>query len=105
MCHNGEESRSTKKTTKYLERCQEVGWDFVPFLMDLWGGLGPAATKFMAHYVTIAIGAEPEEGRRGTEAAIWQCLMAAVMRQVGKHLTVYDSLSGPPDASLLERAG
>ena len=54
-----------EKTTKYLERCQEVGWDFVPFLMDLWGGLGPAATKFMGQYVTMVAVPQPEEGRRG----------------------------------------
>ena len=92
------------KTEKYLERCREVGWDFVPFLVDLWGGLGPGARRFVAQYVALLTSPLPEEERRGAEAQVWQRIMVAVQRHIGKQLTLFDSLAGPPDASLLERA-
>ena len=93
-----------EKTNKYLERCEQVGWQFVPFMMDLWGGLGPAASKFMKHYLALALGAEEETERRSIEASVWQRLSVSVMRQIGKQLTLFDTLGGPPDASLLEKA-
>ena len=87
--------QEAEKTAKYLERCEEVGWDFVPFLMDLREGLGPGASRFMGQYLTLALGAEEDDQRRGLEATVWQRLGVSVMRQVGKQLTQYDSLAGP----------
>ena len=89
---------------KYLERCEQVGWDFVPFLFDPWGGMGPAASKFMTDYILRAIGPDTPEQRRGTEARIWQRLSAAVFHQIGKQLTLFDHMVGPVGASALEQA-
>ena len=93
-----------EKVSKYLDRCDQVGWHFVPFLMDLWGGLGPSAAKFMTQYLTLAAGSVEEEERRAIEASVWQRIGIAVTRQLAKQLSLVDGLAGPPDASLLERA-
>ena len=91
-----------EKVDKYLARCQEVGWEFAPFLMDVWGGLGPAATRFMSDYITQVTRQAMEEDRRAVEAVVWQRLMTAVAGLIGKQLTLYDSLTGLPDASSLD---
>lgn len=97
-------AQEKEKADKYTERCVNAGWVFVPFLMDLWCGLGPSAGAFMRQYSTFALAAEPAQQKRTVEGTIWQRLTATVMQQIGRQLTVFDALSGPPDASLIEKA-
>ena len=69
-----------EKVDKYLERCENVGWTFIPFVMDLWGGLAPAAAKFMAHYTSLLTNPVPADRHKDIEATVWQRLSVTVIR-------------------------
>ena len=46
------------KQRKYGDGCNRMGWDFHPFVVDTWGGLGPSARAFITTLVRRATGSQ-----------------------------------------------
>jgi hypothetical protein len=74
------------KVRKYETLCDEEGWDFVPFGMNTWGGIGPHGTSLLHRLLRKATAAGNEEDRRGADEQLRQNLSLAVMREVWRLL-------------------
>ena len=78
--------QEVEKSTLYGATCQRLGWNFAPFVVDVWGGLGPQARKFMGTLVKMIAGEKEGWQRREAEAGVWQELGMALARELGRQL-------------------
>ena len=81
--HSKQESQ---KMGKYDQACRRRGWDFVPFVMDVWGGFGDEAYKLMGTLNKAYLGQFEGWQRREREAAVWQSLSLSLARELGRQL-------------------
>ena len=89
----GEKARSflrrleQDKLRKYEDICAIEGWDFIPFGMNTWGGIGPHGTSLLHRLTRKATAAEAAAGeRREADDNLRQNLSLAVMREVWRLL-------------------
>ena len=80
------ERQEDEKCRKYSAACRRRGWEFVPFVMDVYGGSGPAARTVMSKIVELGKGQVESWAQRTREATVWQTLTLALMREVGRQL-------------------
>ena len=90
------ERQENEKTVKYRVACQRLGWKFIPFVVDTYGGLGNQAAYVVQSIVKNAAGQVEGWQRRGMEATTWQQISISLMKDVGKQLvwSVYSAM-GP----------
>ena len=74
--------REKTKKDKYVLRCREVGWAFLPMAFGTWGGMGPEAAKLLARI--LARGAAWLDGsfRSRKQEELRQNVGVALMRHV-----------------------
>ena len=92
------------KGRKYLAQCQRWHWQFVPFVMDVFGGFGGQARRVVSHLVTCTLGELEAWKRREMEASIWQELSLALAREVGRQLA-WGLVVEPDSERWVEAAG
>ena len=74
------------KLRKYEEVCENEGWDFIPFGMNTWGGIGPHGTALLHRLLRKATAVADEADRREADENLRQNLSLAVMREVWRLL-------------------
>ena len=74
------------KIRKYGQMCNRLGWRLVPFVVDVWGGLGEDASALVGTLLKALLGQKEGWQSREVEATVWQQLGFAAMREVGKQL-------------------
>ena len=75
------------KVTKYTRQCASLGWEFIPFLCDVFGNLGPEAHQFMARLAKVKHDNAPHQDRCTAKATVWQQLSFATMKEIGRQLS------------------
>ena len=78
--------QEAEKGTKYGVRCRQLGWQFFPFVMDVWGGMGDQAQDLVKMLLKGLLGQKEGWQRREAEAGIWQSLSFSLMREIAKQL-------------------
>ena len=73
--------------TKYTRQCTTLGWEFIPFLCDVFGNLGPEVHQFVARLAKVKHDNAPHQDRRTAEATLWQQLSFATMKEIGQQLS------------------
>ena len=74
------------KHRKYAPMCNRLGWHLVPFVLDVYGGLGEDARSMVGTLLKSLLGQKEGWQRREAEATVWQQITFAAMREVGKQL-------------------
>ena len=74
------------KLRKYEDICDNEGWDFIPFGMNTWGGVGPHGTSLLNRLARKATAVADEADRREEDDNLRQNLALAVMREVWRLL-------------------
>jgi hypothetical protein len=80
------EAQEDDKVKKYGRICQSKGWAFIPFVMDVHGGMAPQARKFMQTMIKATVGQKEGWQRRQVEASMWQEVEFEVMKDIAKQL-------------------
>jgi hypothetical protein len=74
------------KCRKYGTVCHRKGWKFVPFVMDVWGGLGREALALVQTFIKALVGQKEGWQRRRLEATVWQELSITLAKSVARQL-------------------
>ena len=82
-----QEKLEHNKVLKYTRQCTTLGWDFIPFLCDVYGGLGKCAHHFIARLAKVQFDNASHQDRRLAEASVWQQLSFSIMKEVGRQLS------------------
>ena len=87
------ERQERAKVDKYKSICGRLGWKFIPFVMDVFGGFAPQSLTLVNTFVKAQAGQVEGWKRRMQEASIWQELSLKLMRDVGRQLvwTLYSA--------------
>ena len=89
---SGEKARSflrrleQDKLRKYADVCDEEGWDFIPFGVNTWGGIGPHGSALLNRLTRKATAAADEKDQKEADNNMRQNLSLAVMREVWRLL-------------------
>ena len=76
--------------------CEAEGWDFIPFGMNTWGGLGPHGSALLSRLARKATAAADVPDRREADDNLRQNLSLAVMREVWRLLRRRTTADTPP---------
>ena len=72
-----------KKCAKYVIHTNRAKWQFKPFVMDVWGGMGQDAQSVVAHLLKGILCQREAWQRRQAEHLVWQtCSKSAVPGKV-----------------------
>ena len=74
------------KIDKYALPCKRLGWKFIPFVMDVFGGFAEQSAAVMNTFIKAQAGQVEGWQRRAQEASIWQQISLALMKEIGKQL-------------------
>ena len=77
-----------EKRAKYGAQCGRLGWRFIPFVVDTFGGISQEGLDCVGRLLKGVVGQKEGWQRRGVEAEVWQALLMGVMREVGRQLTL-----------------
>lgn len=99
-------AQEAQKHRKYDPVSRRLGWQFIPFVVDCWGGLGAEARNFVGEVLKFLLPQCLPSDRRSEEGTVWQSLSLTLLREVGKQLLVgrlapsiwVNDLSAPPGA-------
>ena len=80
------QSQEKEKRVKYDAACRRRGWQFIPFVVDVYGGFGDEAMRLVSLLVKSTVGQFEGWQRREQEATVWQSLSFALAREVSKQL-------------------
>lgn len=80
------EAQEQEKRLKYVVECRRKGWQFVPFVMDVFGGLGREAQETVQTLLPGLLGQKEGWQRRSLEASVWQDISFSLMKAIGKQL-------------------
>jgi hypothetical protein len=80
------ERQEKEKRQKYTAQCNRLQWVFVPFVMDVFGGLAQEATELVNKLVRGVCSQSEKWLHREVEARVWQRLTLNLMREVGRQL-------------------
>ena len=99
------ERQEAEKVTRYASACRRLGWTFVPFVVDVWGGMGEKARAFMGILLKAILGQREGWQRRSMEASVWQDLSVALARELGRQLSWHvHAGEGPAETSMTSHA-
>ena len=99
------ERQEADKVSRHGNACKRLGWTFVPFVVDVWGGLGEKAKAFMGVLVKAIVGQREGWQRRQVEASVWQDLSMALARELGRQLAWHvHAREGPTEVAMVSHA-
>jgi hypothetical protein len=75
-----------QKNRKYVVTCHRLGWSFVPFVVDTFGGMGKEACDLVQNLLKGVLGQKEGWQRRGEEALVWQTLSMSLAREIARQL-------------------
>ena len=75
-----------KKRKAYKDECARLGWSFVPFVLDVYGGAGAHAADVMQRLIRGLRAQREGWQHREVEAAAWQSLQLALARKIARQL-------------------
>jgi hypothetical protein len=89
-----------EKRTQSQTKCARLGWQFIPFVMDVFGGLGEAATELVSTLLKGILARQEAWQRRTVEATVWQSISLSLMKEVARQLawTVFAEQQGEEEA-------
>ena len=79
-----------------------MGSSLTPFIVNLWGGLGPSAEKMCSQLLKMILGHSEGRTRALRANEFRQRLSLSLVSAVGRQLRALGCASEAPDASLLE---
>ena len=74
------------KVSLYGAQCDRLGWQFMPCILDCYGGIGDDGRTFLAACVRLLLGQRSHIFARATEANVWQGLTLTVAKEVSRQL-------------------
>jgi hypothetical protein len=80
------ENQEKDKEKKYTTTCQRLGWTFIPFIMDCYGGMGDRAQAFLTQCLKMLLSQQESWQRRHMEATVWQDVGMALARELARQL-------------------
>jgi hypothetical protein len=80
------EHQEADKTKKYEGTCKKLGWSFIPFIMDTYGGMGEQAQSFTTSCLKMLLSQREGWQRRSLEATVWQDVGMALARELARQL-------------------
>ena len=81
-----QERQEQEKDRRYRSQCDRLGWVFIPFVADCYGGLAARAREFMSACIKL-ITAQVHPGlARNAEADAWQGLTLTIAKEVAAQL-------------------
>lgn len=90
-----------QKFRKYRVACASLRWTFVPFVMDVYGGVGAHAQDVITRLLKGLKAQREGWQHREVEAGVWQSLTFTLMREVARQLVWSAVATGderlPPD--------
>ena len=99
------QKQEEEKENLYAPACRRLGWTFVPFVVDVWGGLGEKAKAFMGALLKAILGQREGWQRRHMEASVWQELSVALARELGRQLAWHvHAGEGPAEVAMVSHA-
>ena len=81
---SGMHTRRRKKQRKQKAACDRLGWQMLPFVADVCGGLGNVAQALVASLLKGILARQDVGQRRGLEASVWQSLLVSPLGKIGK---------------------
>jgi len=81
-------TQELEKCDKYVVHTNRAKWQFKPFVMDVWGGMGEEARLLVGNVIRGMVSQRDAWQRREVEHSVWQTLSFALMREIGKQLVV-----------------
>ena len=91
--HDWRTRQEGEKERLYGETCTRQGWEFLPFVVDLWGGLSPKASKFMNTIARLTARDLLRPRRERAEEDVWQYLSCQVARSIGRQLAITEEVT------------
>ena len=76
-----------QKTTKHGPACRTLDWQFIPFVIDTFGGFGEQAHAVLSTLAKTRRDSAPHRDRREVEAALWQEMSFCVIKELGRQLS------------------
>ena len=81
-------AQELEKCAKYVVHTNRAKWQFKPFVLDVWGGMGEDAQSVVNHLIKGMVSQRDAWQRREVESTVWQTLTFTLMREIGKQLAM-----------------
>ena len=91
------EAQEADKRKESEPKCARLGWKFIPFVMDVFGGFGPEAERFVILLLKGLLGQREGWQRRALEASVWQEIGYTLAREVARQLVWSVFAAGEPE--------
>ncbi len=76
-----------QKVTKHGAACRTLDWQFIPFLVDVYGGFGDQAHDVLSTLAKMKKDSAPHRDRREAEAGVWQDMSFSILKEIGRQLS------------------